>query len=159
MCACEGRERGVGVGEHKCSQQHGGWQCGALPQCNKNNSDTLKWRGKVSRVQSTSVHPPQYQSTTQSKGVFSLCSLPFTIATHSHASSILSAQAQSHPHPNPHTALTPAPAACCCSSAPLQSPLLLLPQSRCNEGCAHHNDKSNRETQGLVGSVSHCVHV
>ena len=57
-----------------------------------------------------------------------------------------------------NTALTSAPAVRCQLSAPLQSLLLLLRQSRYPEGCTHCNEKStNRETRG-VGEHGVTVH-
>ena len=113
-------------------------------------------------MQSTNVHPPQHQCAARSKHVFALLSLlPFTIATDSHDQH---KHNRTHHSKNPHTTLTQGCAACCCSSAPLQSPLPLLPQCWCHQGCAQDNEKSgssssSRETKALVGSMSQCVRV
>ena len=119
----------------------------------------MEERGKESRVQSTSVHPPQHQRTNQCRHVLPP---PAPFVTHSHAfihTLTTSTIASTTPKSTHHTYSSlcsvllrfSASAIAAAPSAPILLSLRLCTPQRQE----HHHQQ--RHTQGIVGSVSQCV--
>ena len=125
------------------------WQCGGVGCRSSVEKETRVNTSRGEGKRGAGDQTLAQRSRQQREAVSAFSVAPEPLHTHAH---------QNKRTRGINTALTSAPAVRYRLSAPLQSLLLLLRQSRYPEGCTHCNEKStNRETRG-VGEHGVTVH-